>query len=134
MAGTENERFRSFAERYVVERASTLEPGKEREQAFTVILDARCIYEQIALQGATVQEAFTRRDLDEANQSAGVQATPHVVTKDGGLVKGSATLQGLVNAFNQFRRRGEQPPAALETALKRQLENENGTMWMAKTP
>ena len=40
-------RFRSFAERYVIERASTFKLGDEKQDAWIVIDDARKIYEQI---------------------------------------------------------------------------------------
>jgi hypothetical protein len=43
----EQKRFRSFAERYVVERASTFRVGHEREDAHTAVLDARSIYKNI---------------------------------------------------------------------------------------
>jgi hypothetical protein len=41
-------RFRSFAERYLVGRAHHFEVGKEKEQAFLTIEDARYAYDQIA--------------------------------------------------------------------------------------
>lgn len=41
------DRFRSFAERYIIERASKFETGKEREQAWAATLDAKSIYQSI---------------------------------------------------------------------------------------
>lgn len=40
-------RFSSFAERYVIERASTFEAGKEKEQAWSAMLDAEKVFEMI---------------------------------------------------------------------------------------
>lgn len=42
------DRFRSFAERYIIERASTFRTGYEREEAWTATLDAKTIYGNIA--------------------------------------------------------------------------------------
>jgi hypothetical protein len=44
----EVDRFRSFAERYIVERAGQFEKGKEREEAWQATLDAKTIYQNIA--------------------------------------------------------------------------------------
>lgn len=41
-------RFRSFAERYVIERARTFQQGNELEDAWQATLQARTIYNQIA--------------------------------------------------------------------------------------
>ncbi len=46
-ASLEVTRFRSFAERYVVERASTFPVGQEREASWQAILDAKHIYKRI---------------------------------------------------------------------------------------
>lgn len=43
------DRFRSFAERYVIERATHFEVGKEREMAWNATLDAKTIYKNIAV-------------------------------------------------------------------------------------
>lgn len=42
------DRFRSFAERYIIERASGFRTGHEREDAWTATLDAKTIYGNIA--------------------------------------------------------------------------------------
>lgn len=57
----EQQRFRSFAERYVVERTriSTPEKGKELEEAWLAILDAKRLYKQIQL----TAEGLTTEDL-----------------------------------------------------------------------
>ena len=41
-------RFRSFAERYVIERASSFRVGHEKEDAWSAIKDADRIYKMIA--------------------------------------------------------------------------------------
>lgn len=50
-----SERFRSFAERYVVARAAHFTPGQEQEQAWAAILDAKAMYNGIALQSKTAE-------------------------------------------------------------------------------
>ena len=44
------DRFRSFAERYVIERASSFRTGHEQEDAWTAILDSKTLYHQISEQ------------------------------------------------------------------------------------
>jgi hypothetical protein len=43
----DKQRFRSFVERYLIERASTFQPGKEREDAWLCVQDAKTIYANI---------------------------------------------------------------------------------------
>lgn len=47
----EQTRFRSFAERYLIARAHTWEPGKETEMAWVTTLDAKRFYRMIEQQG-----------------------------------------------------------------------------------
>jgi hypothetical protein len=42
------DRFRSFAERYIVARAHVFRPGFEREDAWMATLDAKTIYQNVA--------------------------------------------------------------------------------------
>lgn len=49
------DRFRSFAERYVVERATHFTKGKEREDAWQATLDAKTIYANIARSAKDVE-------------------------------------------------------------------------------
>lgn len=44
----DHDRFRSFAERYIIERASSFRSGSEREDAWAATLDAKTIYGNIA--------------------------------------------------------------------------------------
>ncbi len=51
-----NQRFRSFAERYVVERAKTFRADHEIEDAHNCTLAARTIYKMIAEVGRTLTD------------------------------------------------------------------------------
>ena len=50
-----DQRFRSFAERFMIERASTFRPDKIGEDTWTCILDAKRAYKQIEAVGRTVE-------------------------------------------------------------------------------
>lgn len=73
------DRFRSFAERYIVERAATFTKGKEREEAWTATLDAKTIYHNIARASRDV-------DQDQPTGQAGVAAAGPSPGASGGLV------------------------------------------------
>lgn len=51
-----NTRFRSFAERYIMERAKNWPEGKEIELAWETISQARTIYNMIKEQGRTLKD------------------------------------------------------------------------------
>lgn len=86
------DRFRSFAERYVVARAPTFDPKTEQEDAWEALLNARTIYEQIGQMSKNVDTPDTQQMLAGAatplsaagmnrpqyprNLSAKPQATP----------------------------------------------------------
>lgn len=55
------DRFRSFAERYIIERASTFTKGKEREEAWQATLDAKTIYGNIARNAKDAEPAIPPR-------------------------------------------------------------------------
>lgn len=57
---TEKTRFRSFAERYVIARASHWKPGEEDTDAWAAIQDAKRVYHQIALASDDVQERIAQ--------------------------------------------------------------------------
>lgn len=63
----EKTRFRSFAERYLIERASTFTLGKEKEDAFMVIEDAKTMY-------AMVETASRRLTMPPDEDRPGTQA------------------------------------------------------------
>lgn len=83
------DRFRSFAERYIVERAATFTKGKEREEAWTATLDAKTIYHNIARASRDV-------DQDQSLGQAGVGGGPpyHGVTSHGPSPGASGGLVG----------------------------------------
>lgn len=54
-----SERFRSFAERYVIARASLFRVGHEQEDAWAAMLDAKSIYQQIARVGQSAEPQYT---------------------------------------------------------------------------
>ena len=56
-------RFRSFAERYVCERASSFKTGQEKEDAWQATLDARTIFEQIGEIDRVREQAIREGDL-----------------------------------------------------------------------
>lgn len=65
------DRFRSFAERYVIERTASFSPGAELEGAWRAIQDAKKIYCMIA-------EAKSDVDNPGAHRGEGVAAPPPV--------------------------------------------------------
>lgn len=51
-----DQRFRSFAERYVIARAETFRPGHEADDGHACILMARTIYKMTKEVGRTIDE------------------------------------------------------------------------------
>jgi len=49
-------RFRSFAERYVVERARTFDQARLEDDAWRAVTEARTIYKMICETGRTIKE------------------------------------------------------------------------------
>ena len=74
MGQSEKERFRSFAERYVIERAGHWKPGEEDTGAWAAIQDAKRVYQQIALAGEHVQEEIARSIEYAAKTMGALQA------------------------------------------------------------
>jgi hypothetical protein len=70
----EKERFRSFAERYVIERAGHWKPGEEDTGAWAAIQDAKRVYHQIALAGDDVQERIAQAIEHAAKTQGALQA------------------------------------------------------------
>lgn len=66
---TEEERFRSFAERYIIERAQSFAIGEEREAAWKALLDAKSAYMQIR---GMAEATFAQNK----NPQVGVAAAP----------------------------------------------------------
>lgn len=73
---TEKERFRSFAERYIVARASVWKPGEEDTAGWAAVQDAKRLYKQIAKQGEIVDQEF--REEAYKQQAANQAQTPTV--------------------------------------------------------
>src|ERR1700688_1985366 len=73
------DRFRSFAERYLIARAETFEPGKELEQGWQTIMDAKKLYQMMAR--ASVDEApdEARNATQAGAQQAAQQAYGHII-------------------------------------------------------
>lgn len=71
---SDQERFRSFAERYIIERAHAFRPGHEQEDAWAALLDAKSSYGQIKSVGLA-----TFNESDNSVQAAPGQspATPY---------------------------------------------------------
>jgi hypothetical protein len=92
------DRFRSFAERYVVERAGSFRTGFEQEDAFAAVLDAKGIYNNIAAQAKYMDQPEQAETTQSPLQGAGQQAAP--------------------NAFNPLSpRRGIRSPAGASGAI-----------------
>lgn len=51
MAVTDSDRFRSFAERYVIARAETWPAGDEERRSWEALLQAKSLYKRIAAMG-----------------------------------------------------------------------------------
>ena len=64
----EYDRFRSFAERYIVERASTFTKSKEREEAWAATLDAKTIYQNIARAAQDAEGPPQKEGVSSAGQ------------------------------------------------------------------
>lgn len=64
------DRFRSFAERYVIERAPSFTKGKEREEAWEATMDAKTIYGNIGRMAADAEPVI----FPSGNQSGAAQA------------------------------------------------------------
>lgn len=73
MGQGEKERFRSFAERYVIERAGHWKSGEEDTGAWAAIQDAKRVYHQIALAGDDVQERLAQAIVHAAKITNGLQ-------------------------------------------------------------
>ena len=71
MADQEQTRFRSFAERYVIERASGF---KSDTDAWTAVQDAMRVYKMIEQQSVCVSRQLSPTEAD--SQHAGVQTAP----------------------------------------------------------
>ena len=71
----EYDRFRSFVERYLVARAEHFGMGKELEQGWQTILDAKTLYGRIAAISKTAEPSDIGCDTRQAGQSI-AQAGP----------------------------------------------------------
>lgn len=65
------DRFRSFTERYIIERATHFEIGREQEQAWLALQDAKKIYGMIAEAANPVPEQFAAGGVAQAPPSSG---------------------------------------------------------------
>ena len=68
------DRFRSFAERYVIERASSFRTGYEQDDAWTAILDAKAVYHQISEQAKYMDKPEQAGIMQAPSQGGGQQA------------------------------------------------------------
>jgi hypothetical protein len=68
----DKQRFRSFCERYLIERAGSFLPGQERQDAWNAVLDANAIYKIIEQQGEVAAEKWERENSEQwiAQQAA----------------------------------------------------------------
>lgn len=66
MNQSNEERFRSFAERFVLARAPTFRDGKIEDDSWAAILDAKSIYAKIE----SVSKGFARNDEDGSAEQA----------------------------------------------------------------
>lgn len=105
-------RFRSFAERYVIARAPSFRPGLEEEDQWTCMLNAKSAYKKIAAMG----QGITAEELRMEN---GQLPAP---TQGGAC----ATATPYSHAQNVLSRPNA-PPSAHETEQAKQLGNRSWT-------
>ena len=91
------DRFTSFAERYVIERAAKFTEGKELEEAWRALQDADKIYGMIQRHNQPDPEA-------QRGEGASAAALPSNVTS-------------MINMARDYMTRGLAPPQALLTAI-----------------
>ena len=89
MADQEQTRFRSFAERYVIERASGF---KSDTDAWTAVQDAMRIYKMIQQQ--SVRASHQLEPTEDAQQQAGVGPWPGIWNGASGSAVQRTTSQG----------------------------------------
>ena len=103
-------RFRSFAERYVIERASTFKSDTEMQDAWSAVERAKSIYKHIE----NVAEVEARKDMVSGGEATqGPQASP-------GNTGAFASAQTLAQKIGIARRAigvaGPQGPGAINSS------------------
>lgn len=78
--GPPNDRFRSFAERYLIERAGQFTRGKELEEGWQVIQDAKKLYQMIATASRNAEDTERQETAQQAAETKQqlIQAQQHV--------------------------------------------------------
>lgn len=108
------DRFRSFAERYVVARAPTFGVGTERKDAWVATLDAKTIYNNIERAAAPIPTGAEGFVGQHSNGNTAVLAGPVGVTGATGPVGQTVALppvlgpmlrKSLLSAAKAWRRR-----------------------------
>ena len=77
MANQEETRFRSFAERYVIERASTFRVGHEDEDGWIAVQRAKTAYKQIAEIGQATYPDPVPQNAQQLGQGAPNSGGPY---------------------------------------------------------
>lgn len=151
----EYDRFRSFAERYIIERAGQFRPGFEREDAWNATIDAKTIYQNIALHAKTaeptedaVQQAVQQAVHRVGGQGAaqGLWPSPQKLYAAGGAISGQTgplpqvvspppdntheLLSGwwgsrLSSAVKEYLDAGKPIPEQLKQAVQDHMDKEN---------
>ena len=75
-AGAHDARRQSFIERYVIERASKFDAGKEKEQAWQAALDAESIYDMILQRDRQSYASAPNPPVQIAVQGTALNAAP----------------------------------------------------------
>ena len=71
----DSDRFRSFAERYVIERAASFRKGFEKEDGWETIQTARSLYKMIEGVGHNMDAAVVDASIKAALQKTALQTT-----------------------------------------------------------
>lgn len=107
---SEEERFRSFAERYVIERSVNFRVGYEQEDAWAAMLDAKGIYTQIRGLGAasfgTQQDSNPAQGAPPGAYHSGGGGNPVPRHKSGGLVSTQADVLAALEAAKVAPKKG----------------------------
>jgi hypothetical protein len=112
-------RFRSFAERYVIERAGTFERGYEQRDAWNAIMDAKTIFGMIGNVDSTVGQGnnlvATQVNNLQAQATQATQAAP-MVGSIGGMPYTNDPVELLRQAQKVYG--GNPPPSILRDIAK----------------
>lgn len=130
MAAGTVDRFESFAERYIIERAHAFQPGREKEDAWQALNDAEKVYGMVQERTAVRNGANQARDA----ASSPMQAPPgqggggFAGLGGGGSVGVAApppvqSVKDMVEQIQELEKQGVTPPQGLVHQIMKALHN-----------